>query len=461
MPLDIKFRPGIFDGVIGQDVIVFILKSIIEQKKPASCYMFSGPSGVGKTTVARVFSKAILCEAPVGGNPCCSCRSCLLFQEDKHFGFNEIDAASYGGKDDMIKLRNDAAFLSVESKKILLIDECQDISSQGQDSLLKQMEQCPPHLIYLFCTTEPEKMKETLRKRCIHFQFSKVDSSIISNRLKQVCVSEGLVYDETALDLIASRSKGHVRDSLKLLEESSYLGDITVDAVQKISVDYSELIFTILFNLGQDLHKALDACKKLSSLTSNWVFYSELLSMTNDAVRVFYGYDDFVPQRKSLLAQLRDRHGATLLEFLNYLVSRDKYVDKIGLFSDVILLHYKFCSDSFKPQINVQNITPNNISGNIQPEQIQEPQKILEPKPSSKFTYAELSKLSIQERSKVLREQRSTTLVTEKEETPKIPNMWSLPKIEENQRGADSFDDEELSPLEFSKRLVGGRGGGV
>jgi DNA polymerase III subunit gamma/tau len=444
-----------FDEVIGQDIIVSILKSIVSQKKYGLSYLFSGPSGTGKTTCGRIFAKAVLCESTVSGNPCCSCRSCKLFQEDKHFGFRELDSASFGGKEDMIKLRDDASFLSVENKKILLLDECHDISKQGQDALLKQVEQCPPHLMYIFCTTEPEKMKGTLRKRCIHFQFSKVDSKLIVDRLKKVCASEGIQFEEEAISLIADRSKGHVRDSLKLLEESSYLGTVTVDSTQKISQDYSELVFTVLSNLGQNLSVAINACKKASVLLSNWDFYEQILSMTTDAVKMFYGYDDFIPQRKNLLIKLRDLHGSNLLEFLNYLVSRDKYVDQIGLYSDIILLHYKFCSGGFKPQtpVVVQNTAPEVVR--------EEPGVIPEPQESPNLTYAELSKLSIPIRSKILRKQKMGPEELEKEEPQKVPVIWPLPKNKESQQGANSFDDGELTPLEFSKRLVGGRGGGI
>ncbi len=199
MPFDTKFRPSTFKDVIGQDVTVTILRTIVSQKKYGSAYLFSGPSGVGKTTIGRIFSKAVLCDAPIDGEPCGKCDSCLSFQEEKNFGYRELDSASYGSKEDMVKLRDEASFLAFGKKKIILLDECQDISKQGQDALLKQVEQCPPHLMYIFCTTEPEKIKGTLRKRCIHFQFSKVDPVPILDRLKEVCNKESLSFEESAL----------------------------------------------------------------------------------------------------------------------------------------------------------------------------------------------------------------------------------------------------------------------
>jgi DNA polymerase III subunit gamma/tau len=449
--LDIKYRPPTFDEVIGQDVIITILKHIVEEKQYRSAYLFSGPSGTGKTTNGRIFSKAILCDAPIKGNPCCKCPSCLLFQEEKHFGYMELDSASYGGKDDMIQLRDDAAFLSIEKKKIILLDECHDISKQGQDALLKQVEQCPPHLIYIFCTTEPQNIKEPLRKRCMNFQFSKVDSNPIIDRLKLVCKAENIEYEEEALQLISSRSEGHVRDAIKLLEESSYLGKITVKSVQQISCDFSDLIFLVISNLGHNLPAAIDACKKISSLISCYEFYNQLLLMVSDSVKLFYGYNEFIPQRKELLTKLRDIHGSNLLEFLNYLVTRDKFVDGVGLYSDIMLLHYKFCSNGFQAQTVIVNPNPTNIvQSNVE---ISEPIKtsVVESNATPMAKHEDLMKMPKKDMTKVLREYHNTPKGVEIKEEQKVSESWPLPKIDN--KNILSFEEKEMSPLEFSKTI--------
>lgn len=457
MPLDTKYRPGTFDDVVGQDVVVSILKAIVLQKKFTSAYMFSGPSGVGKTTLGRIFSKAVLCEATIGGNPCGTCSSCKSFSEEKHFGYRELDAASFGGKEDMVRLRDDAAFLSLSNKKIILLDECHDISKQGQDALLKQVEQCPPHLIYIFCTTEPEKVKPTLRKRCSHFQVSCVDSDKIFERLKQVCSVESIQFDEEALKVIAYRARGHVRDSLKYLEEASYLGPINTESVQKVIPDYSQHVFYILSNLGGNLSEALTACKKLGGLISVKDLYDEILSLVTDAVKLLYGFDDFIPSRRDQLIRLRDIHGSNLIEFMNYLLTRDKFVDKVGLQSDIILLHYKFCSNGFKPVAPVTTQVP-SIPVSV-PEISPIPVSV-QSDSSSNITHAQLSKMSIVDRSKALRSTRNQIQNgIEKEEPQKVPLKWSLPK--EERQGTSSLEEEELTSLEFSRLLVGGRGGGI
>ena len=458
MGLDTKYRPKNFKDVIGQDVAVTILSSSIALNKLSSSYLFSGPSGVGKTTIARIFAKAVMCLASTdAGNPCGVCESCKQFDGEKNFDYIELDAASVGGKEEMVKLKDDAAFLPIGKKKIILLDECHDISKQGQDALLKQVEQCPPHLIYLFCTTEPEKIKPTLRKRCTQFQFTRVAPDLIYNRLKQVCEFEKITYEDDAIKGIAEKADGHVRDSLKLLEEATYFGAVTVEAISKIMVDYTSMIADILGCLGTNLPRAMELCKEITMYIPVWEFYEQMVNLVTDAVKVIYGYEDFLPKRKEILIRLRDIHGCNLIEFMNYLLSREKFIDRIGLTSDIILLHYKFCTSGFKPQIPEQKIVLE------QPVMVQTP--LPEKAPSvlvQALTHDKIMSLPLNDRLKKIIESRSTPKVNgqEKEENQKLPNQWSLPK--EEIRGADSSDvyQGELTPLEFSRLLVGGRGGG-
>lgn len=433
--------------MIGQESVIRLLKAIISQNKYEASYLFSGPYGVGKTTLGRIFSKAVLCDAPENGGPCCHCESCLLFNKNQHFGYHEMDAATVGGKEDMIKLRDESSYLTPYKKKIILIDECHDISKLGQEALLNQIEQCPEHLIYIFCTTDPFKMKDTLRSRCMEFPITKVELPAIVNRLKHICNEEKFSYTDEALLIIAEKFEGHLRDALNLLEESSYLGPINLDVVRSISKDYEEEIFTILFNLGRDLSKTLEAYRKIFSSISAIELYGFLLAMVNDSCKFLYGYENFSLRRKQFILKLKEAHGYSLLEFLNYLISRDKYVDKIGLQSDLIVMHCKFEARSFLPKeqnkapvsIDPQNQTPSQDSISSVP--------IL--------NYAQLSKMSVKDRSKFLRETRKNQKL-EQDESEKVPLQWPLPK--EDRLGEDSSIDI-LTPQEFSQTLVGGRGG--
>ena len=446
----LKYRPKTFSDVIGQETAISILKSLIKLKRFESAYIFFGPSGVGKTTIGRIFANAILCDNPTEeGDPCGTCTSCRDFQEEKHFGYKELDAASYGGKEDMVNLRDDAAFQAVNKKKIILIDECHDISKQGQDALLKQVEECPEHLIYLFCTTEPDKMAETLRKRCMSFQLSRVSADLIVERLNKICDAEALSFEEEALSNVVYYTEGRVRDAISVLEETSYLGSVTEENFNRVSMNHDEEVCAMLCALGRDLNEAIVHCRKVAACISMRELYGATISLLNDAAALLYGREDYPRQRKSLLVRLKDTHGYSILEFLRYLIERDKYIDQLGLESDIIILHYKFCANRFKPQLPE---APSQIS----PEQKEEP--IKSDSTSSVLSHAQLSKMSLTERNKFLREQRwNHKEDVSKKEPQRVPAQWSLPK--EEKLGSDSEDDLDLDPLEFSRGLRGGRGG--
>ena len=356
----------------------------------------------------------------------------------------------------MIKLRDESSFQSVSKKKIMHLDECHDISRQGQDALLKQVEQCPEHLIYLFSTTEPESLKPTLRKRCMQFQVSKVDPDLISKRLKEICDKEAFKYEVEALDAMAWECHGHVRDSINILEEVAFLGDITLENFRKISHNLDSDVCRAIVGLGVNLKDSLDAVGKMSSLISARELYDQTIIMLSDVAKLMYNYDGFTAQRKALLEKIRDVQGSRVLEFMDYLLHRDKHIDRIGLQSDFVLLHYKFSANNFQPKsefrpdIKASPTTEMTHSQNLQPEGI--------PQPSApKISQAQFSKMSMKDKGRVLREQRLSK--EEKPEEEKLrPSDWPLPK--EERVGVSSFDDEELTPQEFSHLLVGGHGHG-
>jgi DNA polymerase III subunit gamma/tau len=444
--------------MIGQEPMIKVLKSAIRQNRLGSAYLFSGPSGVGKTTGGRIFAKAVLCDSPRDGNPCGTCESCLLFSKDQHFGFKELDAASVGGKEDMVKLRGEAAFISITKKKIILIDECHDISRQGQDALLEQTERCPDHLIYIFCTTDPDKMNRTLRNRCMEFQVSRVDVDLITSRLKYICDQEKFPYKEEALQAIATRSNGHVRNAIKLLEEATYLGEINLENFNSISRDYDEEIFTIVANLGTDLNKIMESYRSISSYLSSIEFYNLLLQMVNDATKLLCGFEEFSGRRKELLEKLKDIHGFILLEFLNYLISRDKFIDKIGIQSDLIILHYKFSSNSFVPrQVESSFRTQNSSPVLMGPSQTVSSSKTTLNTSAPSLSHSQLLKMDKGDMCKILRDQRKNQKPEQKEESETVSANWPLPK--DGRSGENSLDDDVLTPQEFSNKLVGGRGG--
>jgi hypothetical protein len=273
--------------------------------------------------------------------------------------------------------------------------------------------------------------------------------------LKYICEAEKISHEEGTLEVIADRSDGHVRDALKLLEEVAYFGPITMETVAKVSIDYADKIFEILVNLGSNLPKALELCKDLTTYISVWDLYEEMTVMVCDAVKFIYGYTNFQPKRREIMTRLKDVHGGNLIEFLSYLTTREKFIDKIGLQSDIILLHYKFCTSGFKPQISEQKI--------VVEAPLVLPMPTPEQAPSSStgtvITHAHLMSLPQAEREEMLRKLRgiSQNKVQEKEEHT-IAKEWPLPKSESPGLDSSNSEKKELTALEFSRLMVGGRG---
>ena len=242
---------------------------------------------------------------------------------------------------------------------------------------------------------------------------------------------------------------------MNLLEEAAYLGSITVKNVNIISRDFDEELYTILSNLGIDLKKVLDAARVVTSSLSPIEFYNQLLSLVSDSAKYLYGFDIFSAKRLAMVAKLKDIHGSSLMEFLNYLITRDKFVDKVGLQSDLVVLHYKFGTNNFMPKtvVQVPVTAPVQQPQNNSTPQIEEtPQNAPPP-----LVYADLQKMSNLDQGRVLRQRRNQKLEQAKE-TEKVPVSWPLSKDERT--GEHSMDEINLTPQEFSQNLYGGRGGG-
>jgi len=225
-----KYRPITFNDVLDQDAIITVLKNLLKNQKFGSPLMFTGIYGGGKTTLARLFARAVLCKnLTEAGEPCNECSSCKAFLEDSNPAYNEIDAASNSGVDDIRKLREEASFkvLGDYDRKVVVIDECHSISAKGNDALLKQLEDNNTDQVYVFCTTAPEKMHKTVRSRCLEFNLNKNSKGSIATRLKEICENEDFAYEEEALNIVASMTTPHVRDAIKTLEYLSNFGEIT------------------------------------------------------------------------------------------------------------------------------------------------------------------------------------------------------------------------------------------
>lgn len=235
-----KYRPLTFDSVVGQHHIVSTLEHAITEGRLSHAYLFCGPRGTGKTTMARILAKALLCrnaeaaraEGASGCMPDGTCEECELIAEGNHPDVYELDAASRTGVDNVREeIINSVNFAPVRGKyKIYIIDEVHMLTTAAFNALLKTLEEPPAHVIFVLCTTDPQKILETILSRCQRFDFHRIGNEDIEHRLAYVCEQEGFDYDNEALAIVARHAKGGMRDALSTLEQLSVFGNGTVHA---------------------------------------------------------------------------------------------------------------------------------------------------------------------------------------------------------------------------------------
>lgn len=235
-----KYRPLTFDSVVGQQHIVSTLEHAITEGRLSHAYLFCGPRGTGKTTMARILAKALLCrnaeaaraEGASGCMPDGTCEECELIAEGNHPDVYELDAASRTGVDNVREeIINSVNFAPVRGKyKIYIIDEVHMLTTAAFNALLKTLEEPPAHVIFVLCTTDPQKILETILSRCQRFDFHRIGNEDIEHRLAYVCEQEGFDYDDEALAIMARHAKGGMRDALSTLEQLSVFGNGAVHA---------------------------------------------------------------------------------------------------------------------------------------------------------------------------------------------------------------------------------------
>jgi DNA polymerase-3 subunit gamma/tau len=250
-----KYRPSVFADVIGQEHVTVPLSNALSSGKTHHAYLFSGPRGCGKTSSARIMARSLNCEKGPTPTPCGECQSCkdLVANGPGSIDVIELDAATHGLVDDARDLRDKAFFAPVNSKyKIYIIDEAHQLGPGAANALLKVVEEPPPHVIFIFATTEPEKLISTIRSRTHHYPFRLVPPGILTAHLEQICKAEGVEVAKGVLPLVVRASGGSVRDAL------SVLGQLLAGA-GKDGVSYDIAVQLLGFTDGALLDDAIDA----------------------------------------------------------------------------------------------------------------------------------------------------------------------------------------------------------
>lgn len=266
------YRPKTFDEIVGQTQVTEVLKNQIIQGTPAHAYLFSGTRGTGKTSCAKVLSRAVNCLHPVNGNPCNACANCKEALQETTLDIVEMDAASNRRIDDIRELREQVLYLPAQLKyKVYIIDEAHMITNEGFNALLKTLEEPPAHLIFILATTEAERIPSTILSRCQRFEFSRIDEEIISDHLEKIVQKTEIPFEKEALDSIAKKSGGAMRDALSAMDQVIGLGAINMDTLSGVfgKVKKQELFQLIHALCEKDGVKALSIFHDVSSAGKN------------------------------------------------------------------------------------------------------------------------------------------------------------------------------------------------
>lgn len=316
-----KFRPSEFEDVKGQDHIITTLKNQIKAERIGHAYLFCGTRGTGKTTVAKIFAKAVNCEHPVDGSPCGECAMCKSIAAGTSMNVIEIDAASNNGVDNIREIREEVSYRPTEGRyKVYIIDEVHMLSIGAFNALLKTLEEPPEYVIFILATTEAHKIPITILSRCQRYDFKRITIDTIAARLTELMKKEEVEVEEKAIRYLAKAADGSMRDALSLLDQciAFYLGQkLTYDHVLEVLGAVDTDVFSRLLReiIAQDVSKVLATVeelvmqgRELSQLSADFTWYMRnlLLVKTSDNM------EDVLDVSTENLAQLKEE--AQMLE---------------------------------------------------------------------------------------------------------------------------------------------------
>ena len=335
MALYRKFRPGEFEDVKGQDAIVKTLKNQISAGRIGHAYLFCGTRGTGKTTVAKIFAKAVNCEHPVDGSPCGECAACRAIAAGNSMNVIEIDAASNNGVDNIREIREEVAYRPTEGRyKVYIIDEVHMLSIGAFNALLKTLEEPPEYVIFILATTEANKIPVTILSRCQRYDFKRISIDTIAARLRELIDKEQWDVEEKAVRYIAKAADGSMRDGLSLLDQCAafYIGErLTYDHVLEILGAVDTDVFSRLLReiLSMDVSKVIETVdelvmggRELSQLAADFTWYLRNLLL----VKCSDDMEDVLDVSTENLAQLKEEAGMieneTLIRYIRILRRR-------------------------------------------------------------------------------------------------------------------------------------------
>lgn len=313
-----KWRPQSFEDVKGQDHIVKTLKNQIRLERIGHAYLFCGTRGTGKTSVAKIFAKAVNCMHPVEGSPCGECAMCRAIQNQASMNVIEIDAASNNGVDNIREIRDEVEYSPTEGRyKVYIIDEVHMLSIGAFNALLKTLEEPPEYVIFILATTEAHKIPVTILSRCQRYDFRRITIDTIVGRLKELVDKEALDVEEKALRYIARAADGSMRDALSLLDQcvAFYLNErLTYDHVLDILGAVDTAVFSKLLRciMARDVAGALKTVeevviqgRELSQFVSDFTWYLRNLMLVQSSEQM----EEILDMSSENLAALKEEAG--------------------------------------------------------------------------------------------------------------------------------------------------------
>lgn len=377
-----KYRPKTFSDVVGQEIVVKILKNSILNNKISHAYIFSGPRGTGKTSIAKIFSKAVNCLNTTDGDLCNNCENCLQ-NIDEEIDIIEIDAASNNGVDEIREIRNNVKLMPVHLKyKVYIIDEVHMLSTSAFNALLKTLEEPPKHVIFILATTEFNKIPATVISRCQKFDFKKITNKQIEDRLKYILEQEKKSLNGEVISLIAKLSDGGLRDAINMLDQVISLEkeNVTVDDVYNLIGDISEKNIIILLEniVSGNIKETLKNINEYYEEGKNFINICERLQLLIRNIIIFNNTDNYFDKEyeKKLLdfSHIELEYCEKMSDELFNLINELKRTNNQKIITEISFL--KMClMQNKKEEKNIDKIeTKNNSKDNEIPIIIEEKQ---------------------------------------------------------------------------------------